>query len=79
MNKKDSVVSCVIFDEVLTKYHKYDGDMAVIVDNWIQDMEDVKTYIRAILSITDELHIPEELIETYFNCSRNLLNIIDNG
>ena len=77
MRKEDSNITCLIFDGDATSWSKYDGDVAVVLDKWIKDVEDVKTYIRAVLSVTDQLVIPEHLIETYFNSSRNLLNIID--
>lgn len=78
MEKKDSNITYLIFDGEVASWSKYDGEVAIVLDKWIKDREDIKSYIKSVLSVTDQLLIPEHLIETYFNSSRNLLNIIDN-
>lgn len=77
MKKEDSNVKCVIFEGEDVKYRDYNSEIAILINNWIDDKEDIVAYVRSVLYVADQLEIPEHLIETYFNSSRNLLNILE--
>lgn len=62
--KNSSKVTCLIYKGGETKFCNYEDELAIEVNQWIEDREEIKVQVSALLYVLGESEVPEYLQET---------------